>query len=145
MVRGGSFPFFWLRCMCACTQCAHQPLLELRRRQPPSFDPFAPPGVGRVRRWLGWVGVGGGRDPLKSERKGRSVRLTPSPRCVRMHQSRGLEKWEGGWWVITGSPPAAGTGLMQLLPHFSVSKGDRSFPLGASGEARGKCAHSYAL
>ncbi len=145
MVRGGSFPFFWLRCMCACTQCAHQPLLELRRRQPPSFDSFAPPGVGWVRWWLGW---GRGRErPFKKRAKG-SVGQSGRPlllgACVCTNLG-GWKKWEGGWWVITGSPPAAETGLMQLLPHFSVSKGDRSFPLRASGEARGKCAHSYAL
>lgn len=95
----------------------------------------------------GWVGVGGGRDPLKSERKGRSVGQVDPFSSVRAYAPiSGVGKnGRGGWWVITGSPPAAGTGLMQLLPHFSVSTGDRSFPLRASGEARGKCAHSYAL
>ena len=139
MVRGGSFPFFWLRCMCACTQCAHQPLLELRRRQTPFFRFSCSPG--------GWGGWGRGRErPFKKRAKGSVGQVDPFSSVRAYAPISGVGKnGRGGWWVITGSPPAAETGLMQLLPHFSVSKGDRSFPLGASGEARGKCAHSYAL
>ena len=121
MVRGGSFPFFWLRCMCACTQCAHQPLLELRRRQTPSFDSLAPPGVGRVRRWLG---RGRGRErPFKKRAKGsvgRSGRPLLLGACVCTNLG-GWKKWEGGLVGYNGIAAGRWDGVnATFAPFFSL-------------------------